>query len=289
MIQSMTGFGKAIVSNNTASISVEVRSLNSKLADINMRLPKLFNSKELDIRNILQKSLERGKIGLTIDYTPKIETNIKSSIDQQLLLQYYKMLQNAANMVGEKEDNLFKIALSMPEVLKNNNLEEENEEDWQLLQAGLQQAIQQMIDFRIDEGNSLKVALISYINAIHQYLEVIKTLLPTRKEAVIIKIRDQINQLKVEINEDRFEQELIYYLEKLDISEEIVRLSTHLNYFTEELNANGSGKKLGFISQEIGREINTIGSKANYAEMQKAVILMKEELEKIKEQVLNVI
>ncbi len=289
MIQSMTGFGKTNAENEQVSISVEIKSLNSKFADVSIRIPRSLNDKELEMRNMISTALVRGKIGVNVDLQTKTSGVAKTSIDKELLKQYHQMLKESAAFVGEPDQSYFKTALSMPDVMRTDVEDQDNEDSWKLLKQAIEAALVKINAFRQDEGNSLKTALSSYIDEIREGLEEIILVEPIRKEAVRTKIQDQLDQLKVELNKDRFEQEIIYYLEKLDIAEEIVRLTTHLDYFTKELNGNGGGKKLGFISQEIGREINTIGSKANNAEMQQHVVKMKEALEKIKEQSLNIL
>ena len=287
MVQSMTGYGKGVAENDKLVISVELKSLNSKFADINIKLPKEFSSRELEIRAFLQSKLARGKISFTCDIDYKGNQNT-ASINQELLQSYYDMLSNAASSVGNPQENVFKTALNMPEVMSSSSANDTDDTDWKCMQQALQKASDKLQEFRKTEGNTLKVALEGYISQIDEGLQSIVEIDPKRKEMVKEKIRTQLLQLK-EVNSDRLEQELIYYYEKLDITEEIVRLGSHLKYFNDELPVENNGKKLGFISQEIGREINTIGSKANNADIQRLVVCMKDELEKIKEQSLNIL
>ncbi len=286
----MTGYGKVLSDTEEARISVEVKSLNSKFADVSVKIPRMFNDKELEIRNLISTELQRGKIVLMLDFQSKGENNPSVSIDRNLLSQYFNDLKGAGSELGITSDNeLFRYALGMNGVMLNESKEEDNDKYWPLILKCIKETIVKIDGFRRDEGENLKSALQTYVNSIATNLDKVKTIDPERKEHVRNKLQDQLNTLKQEVNQDRFEQELIYYLEKLDIAEEIIRLTSHLEYITKELNGDGSGKKLGFIAQEMGREINTIGSKANFASMQQLVVQMKEDLEKIKEQVLNVL
>lgn len=289
MIKSMTGFGKAIFENSDYSISVEVKSLNSKFLELNMRLPKQFSDKELEVRNIFTEKLVRGKVNVFIEFEKKSEEGPKNNINKTLMKAYYDQLREASEAVGEPNYNLFNIALNMPDVICRVESDDNVDEDWKVLKNTIEEAIVNLDQFRNDEAEKLAIALKGYGKNIGVLLqEVIKEEAP-RKAAFKDKIKIQLEELSQKYDENRFEQELIYYLEKLDITEEKVRLTSHLEYYEKEINGAGGGKKLGFIAQELGREINTIGSKANHAPIQHAVVQMKDELEKIKEQVLNLV
>lgn len=285
----MTGFGKAILENNEYSISVEVKSLNSKFLELNLRLPKQFSDKETEVRNLFSERLIRGKVNVFIEFEKKKEIGPKNQINQDLLKAYYNQLKEAAVLVGEPNYNLFNIALNMPDVTSRVESDENSDEDWNMLVAEINTALDKTDEFRSDEATKLKVALNGYSKNIAELLVDVETQEGPRKDGFVGKIKSQLEELEQKYDENRFEQELIYYLEKLDITEEKVRLRSHLDYFEKEISNDGSGKKLGFIAQEIGREINTIGSKANFAPIQHAVVKMKDELEKIKEQVLNLV
>ena len=290
MIKSMTGFGKAALENDDYSISVEIKSLNSKFLELNLRLPKHLNDKELETRNLFSEKLIRGKVNVFIEFDRKSkEVKPKNKINTELMKAYYDQLREASNVVGEPNYNLFNIALNMPNVQEFQKEEEDTEGDWAVVKSVIQSSLEKIEEFRTDEGDKLEKALTSYITSIGNELSDIEKEEGPRKEACKSKIQTQLEELNQKYDENRFEQELIFYLEKLDIEEEKVRLRSHLEYFIKELKEGGSGKKLGFIAQEIGREVNTIGSKANYAPIQHKVVQMKEELEKIKEQVLNLV
>lgn len=285
----MTGFGKSILENDNYSISVEVKSLNSKFMELNLRLPKQFSDKETEVRNLFSEKLVRGKVNVFIEFDKKTEEKPKNQINHNLLKAYYDQLKDAAKLVGEPNYNLFNIALNMPDVTTRIDVDEESEEDWNILKSEINNAIAKIDEFRNDEAEKLKIALKGYANNIASYLVQVESEEGPRKDGFVGKIKSQLEELEQKYDENRFEQELIYYLEKLDITEEKVRLRSHLQYLAKELNGEGSGKKLGFIAQEIGREINTIGSKANHAPIQHLVVRMKDDLEKIKEQVLNLV
>ena len=285
----MTGFGKSTLENDKYSISVEIKSLNSKFLELNLRLPKQFSDKENELRNLFSEKLQRGKVNVFIEFSKKGDESPKNEINKELLQAYYSQLKDAAVTVGEPNYNLFNIALNMPDVMKKVEENDDLEADWKTLIEQINSAIGGIQKFRSDEASKLKTALISYIDNISSNLVDIEKEEEPRKEAFKWKIKTQLEELSQKYDENRFEQELIYYLEKLDITEEKVRLRSHLDYFTKEINADGSGKKLGFIAQEIGREVNTIGSKANHAPIQHLVVKMKDDLEKIKEQVLNLV
>jgi uncharacterized protein (TIGR00255 family) len=292
MIKSMTGFGVAGFENGQMMIQVEVRSLNSKFLDLSIRSPRQFSDKENEIRTLVQSILDRGKVNVSIEFVPKGSQNLPVTINQPLFKAYFDEYKNLAELVGEKSGDLFKLALQSPNVITSIPMEREETEDWDQTKLVLEDALKKCDGFRKDEGASLFAKLEENIVVIRSALDRVKQEDPIRKERIKERIRNHFSQWMDEnsFDSNRFEQELIYYFEKLDVTEELVRLETHLDYFIKSLREEISqGKKLGFISQEIGREINTIGSKANDAEIQKHVILMKDELEKIKEQSLNVL
>jgi uncharacterized protein (TIGR00255 family) len=292
MIKSMTGFGVAGLENEQMMVQVEIRSLNSKFLDLSIRSPRQFAEKEPEIRNLVQGYLDRGKVNISIEFLAKGGQNLPVSINEELFKTYYREFKSLANLVGETPIDLFKLALQAPNVINTISQEREEGEDWDLIKKVLEEALVKCDGFRKDEGASLYQKLQESIELIQVGLERIKAEEPKRKEKIKQRIRGHFSQWMEENSFDanRFEQELIYYFEKIDITEELVRLETHLNYFLKTMKEDAQqGKKLGFISQEIGREINTIGSKANDAEIQKHVILMKDELEKIKEQSLNIL
>jgi len=285
MIQSMTGYGKAIKQLASKKITVEIKSLNSKNLDLNARIPSFYRSKELEMRRKAAKSLVRGKVdfGIYVEITGE-ETS--SKINEAAVNEYMKQL---ANIVDADDVELMKIAIRLPDTLQTEREEIDETEFLSILEA-IDEALEAVITYRSDEGNVLKADFEMRSNNIESLLKEVIIIDPERIEAVKERLYKAVNDLKEKVDENRFEQELIYYLEKYDITEEVVRLKNHLNYFTENLNSEESnGKKLGFICQEMGREINTIGSKSNYAPMQQMVIQMKDELEKIKEQVLNIL
>jgi len=288
----MTGFGVAGFENEQMMIQVEVRTLNSKFLDLSIRSPRQFSDKENEIRTLVQSILDRGKVNVSIEFVPKGSQNLPVTINQALFKAYFNEFKNLAELVGEKSDDIFKLALQSPNVITSIPMEREENEDWDQTKLVLEEALKKCDGFRKDEGASLFSKLEENVLVIRSAFERVKQEEPIRKERIKERIRNHFSQWMDENSFDtnRFEQELIYYFEKLDVTEELVRLETHLDYFIKSLREEISqGKKLGFISQEIGREINTIGSKANDAEIQKHVILMKDELEKIKEQSLNVL
>jgi uncharacterized protein (TIGR00255 family) len=292
MIKSMTGYGKVNFENEAFTLSAEVKTLNSKFLDAGIRLPRIFSEREIEVRNLLSSHLERGKVMLTVEYVIKNEDIQGATINGALLKNYYQILDKLSKEVGNSHADVFALAMQLPEVVQPPLQETASEVVWEIVKNKIEEAIQHCNAFRVQEGKALGQHLESCIKAIGGALEKVEVLVPKRNEAVRTKIRTQLEELisESQIDENRFEQELIYYIEKLDMNEEIVRLKNHLSYFLKVMQSKDSqGKKLGFISQEIGREINTIGSKANDSEMQHLVVSMKEELEKIKEQVLNVI
>lgn len=293
MVKSMTGYGLASVENEVFIISVEVKTLNSKFLDLSIRSPKQFSDKEHEIRNIVSKILDRGKVNLTIEFTNKAGAEIPIVINEELFQSYFTKYRQLAQHVGSEEsEDLFKLVLQSPGVISNQVEKTSDSEEWEAVKPVIQEALLKCDQFRIDEGNVLESKFLENIAVIREGLSQIKISDPIRKERIRLRIRSNFKDWLEEndFDKNRFEQELIYYFEKIDITEEIVRLETHLNYFEKNLKEdNNQGKKLGFISQEIGREINTIGSKANDAEIQQFVVVMKDELEKIKEQTLNIL
>jgi uncharacterized protein (TIGR00255 family) len=281
----MTGYGKAVLQLPTKKITIEVKSLNSKNLDLNTRMPSYYREKELGIRKQLASSLVRGKVDFSI-YVEMTGEETQTVINKQVVGSYIKELKN----LSEGSDIQFlEIAMRLPDALQTVR-EEINEDEWEQISVGISTAIEEIVKYRKDEAFSLEEDFRERIKNIQVALEEIERLDKERLDHVKQRLRKAIDELSVTIDENRFEQELIYYLEKLDINEEKVRLANHLEYFLEELNNEKSdGKKLGFIVQEIGREINTTGSKSNYATMQQVVVQMKNELEKIKEQVLNIL
>jgi uncharacterized protein (TIGR00255 family) len=292
MIKSMTGFGQVTTDNSKLKISVEVKSLNSKFLDLGLRLPKTFSDKELELRNLVSEKLERGKVTLTVEVERYNEAEVKQTYNEVLFAAYYNALKKLADKVVAPYDQLFELALNSPDVIQNKLSEEESEEEWIQIRKAISDALIQCDGFRKDEGKVLEQKLTEYCESIASSLQHVNVLDATRVDRVRQKLKGNVVSFFGEQGYDvnRLEQEIIYYIEKLDIHEERVRLQTHLDYFLQALKESQSnGKKLGFISQEIGREINTIGSKANDAAMQKHVVAMKEELEKIKEQLGNVL
>lgn len=286
MIQSMTGFGKASLQLPTKKITVELKSLNSKGLDLNTRMPSVYREMELGLRNQIAQSLERGKIdfSLFIEVTgEETSTKVNAPIVKAYIAQMRAILPDADNT------ELMKMAVRMPDALKTER-DEIDENEWKQIQTVIDEALANINDFRISEGLSLEKEFNLRIENIRSYMSEALVLDPERVKNIKDKLQTAIDELKVNVDTNRFEQELIYYLEKLDITEEKVRLSNHLDYFLETIKGNeANGRKLGFITQEMGREINTMGSKSNHAGMQKLVVMMKDELEKIKEQVLNVL
>ncbi|PTM04294.1 MAG: YicC family protein [Bacteroidetes bacterium] len=286
-LQSMTGFGKKVLQLPGKKITIEIKSLNSKSADINLRLPSLYRSKEGVIRQHLAKTLSRGKIDCSI-YSEVTGIESAPQINETLAQGYLMQLKKLADSTNSTGD-LIGAVMRMPDVLQSAE-SELSEQEWEILEGGLIECLELIGNFRSDEGARLKEDIDMRLKNISDGLEAIIPMEEERTQRIKDKLMRGLEQLKVEVDQDRFEQELIYYLEKLDVTEEKVRLRAHLDYFEELMLAGDeAGKKLGFVSQEIGREINTLGSKANHAGMQKIVVGMKDELEKIKEQVLNIL
>ena len=292
MIKSMTGFGSYSTETDTFKLTIELKSLNSKTLDANLRYPRQISDKELEIRNLLSKELVRGKVSLNIDFQKTGVVEGSSKVNADLVTGYYKQLEAVADQLGSSKDDLLRLALGMNNAVESVSEGKASEDEWKVIKDALQKAIINFNEFRDAEGLELKKEFDSYINRIESLLQEVLKQDPIRIENQRKKIRDKIEEVveAKHIDNNRFEQELIYYIEKLDITEEKVRLQNHLNYFREVIESGeNTGKKLGFIGQEIGREINTIGSKANDAIVQQLVVNMKEELEKIKEQVLNIL
>ena len=291
MIQSMTGYGKAIVELPDKKVNIEIKSLNSKAMDLSTRIAPLYREKEMEIRNEIAKSLERGKVDFSLWIEKKDATQSATPISQELVNAYYIRIKEIAQATGIPEpSDWFTTLLRLPDVMTKTEVQELEEDEWKAVHNAITEAINQLIEFRTQEGLALEKKFNENLNNIEQLLNSIE---PYEKER-ITKIRERITDalektLSVDYDKNRLEQELIYYIEKLDINEEKQRLTNHLAYFRETMKeGHGQGKKLGFIAQEMGREINTTGSKSNLAEMQNIVVQMKDELEQIKEQVLNV-
>ena len=284
----MTGYGKSVLHLSDKKVTIEIKSLNSKNLDLNVRIPSYYRVKELAVRKELASKLVRGKVDFSI-YIEMTADETSTTVNKGVVTEYMQQLRNVVQTGSSNDVELLKMAVKMPDALKTER-EELNEDEWAQINTNIQEAIKDIIQYRIDEAASLEDDFKLRIKNIQHYLEEVKSFDDARIEFVKERLKKAIDELKVTTDENRFEQELIYYLEKLDINEEKVRLANHLSYFLQELDTEDSnGKKLGFIVQEIGREVNTIGSKANFAPMQKAVIQMKNELEKIKEQILNVL
>jgi uncharacterized protein (TIGR00255 family) len=286
MIQSMTGFGKASLQLPTKKITVEIKSLNSKGLDLNTRMPSVFREMELGLRNQISQRLERGKVDFSL-YVEVTGEETTSKINVPIVKGYINQMK--AVIPNADETELMKMAVRMPDALKTER-DEIDENEWKQIQTVIDEALENIANFRKDEGASLEKEFQLRIANINNLMNEAVSYDAERVETVKTRLRTALDELKVNVDENRFEQELIFYLEKYDITEEKVRLGNHLNYFLETLNGTeANGRKLGFITQEMGREINTMGSKSNHTEMQKLVVMMKDELEKIKEQVLNVL
>ena len=289
MIQSMTGYGKAVVAFKEKKINVEVKSLNSKSLDLSTRIAPLYREKEMEIRQMITKALERGKVDFSI-WIEREAGSDATPINAALVENYYRQIKAISAQTGIPEpQDWFYTLLRMPDVTSKTESEELTAEEWKAAQQAIEQALQQLVDFRIQEGAALERKFAEKIDNIEALLASIEPYEKARVEKIRQRIVDGLKEIpEVEYDKNRLEQELIYYIEKLDISEEKQRLTNHLNYFRETMReGHGQGKKLGFIAQEMGREINTTGSKANHVEIQKLVVEMKDELEQIKEQVLN--
>ena len=290
MIQSMTGYGKATATFGDKKINVEIKSLNSKAMDLSTRIAPLYREKEMEIRNLITKTLERGKVDFSI-WIEKDAAETATPINAALVENYYNQIKTISdNCHIPVPEDWFATLLRMPDVLTRVDIQELSDEEWEVASKAIEEALQHLVDFRKQEGAALEKKFTEKVDNIERLL---KSIEPFEKERVA-KIRERITEalektISVDYDKNRLEQELIYYIEKLDINEEKKRLANHLKYFRETMaGGHGQGKKLGFIAQEMGREINTTGSKSNHAEMQNIVVQMKDELEQIKEQVLNV-
>lgn len=285
MIHSMTGYGKTVMQLPTKKISIEIKSLNSKSLDLNTRMPSIYREKELDIRKLIANKLERGKVDFSL-YIEMTGEETSTQINKTVVRQYIKQLRD---VVDGDETELLKMAIRMPDAITTER-DELDENEWAQIAAEIDVTLEKIQQYRLDEGKSLESEFYDRIKNIDTLLTSVIAMDPERIIGVRERLQKGVSDLKEKVDENRFEQELVFYIEKFDITEEKVRLKNHLDYFIKAINSEDSnGKKLGFISQEIGREINTIGSKANFAPMQKLVVQMKDELEKIKEQLLNVL
>ena len=289
MIQSMTGYGKAELNLTNANFTIEVRSLNSKQIDSNVKMSSVYRDKEIGLRKLLSEKLQRGKIELSI-WRESSESNAKYSLNTELIKEYFSQIEGVTSELNLNSKDIMSSLLKMPEVLVKGE-EKANDNEWDEIAKGIDIAIENILQFRIEEGKKLEEDITTRITTLSRLLTEILPFGKGRIEKVKKSLADKLAEIDTKnIDKNRFEQELIYYLEKQDITEEQVRLDAHLSYFLETMKTDyPNGKKLGFIGQEIGREINTIGSKSSDAEMQKIVVQMKDELEKIKEQLLNIL
>lgn len=291
MLQSMTGFGKATCEYNNKKIVIEVKSLNSKQLDVSIKIPNLYREKELEIRNEISQKLERGKIDFSL-FIENVGKETTTQFNQAIIEGYYQQINNLSEYLGiNPPNNWFDLFLRLPDSLKTD-ISELDEEEWQTVKKAMQQAFDELVAFRVQEGKAIENVFYNKINNIQQLLSEIASYETERIEKIKAKLKEELKSIsdKVDYDKNRMEQELIYYIEKLDINEEKTRLQNHLNYFIQVLEEKqAQGKKLGFIAQEIGREINTLGAKANHNEIQKIVVKMKDELEQIKEQIMNVL
>ena len=290
MIQSMTGYGKSTVTYNDKKIIVEIKSLNSKALDVSARIAPLYREKEMEIRNMISKSLERGKVDFSL-WIEKEAADTATPINAALLQNYYTQIKNISETCNiPLPSDWFATLLRMPDVLTKVDIQTLEDEEWEVAKSAVEEAINALVNFRKQEGAALEKKFNEKIDNIERLLASIEPFEKERVARIREKITDALEKtISVDYDKNRLEQELIYYIEKLDINEEKQRLTNHLKYFRETMaGGHGQGKKLGFIAQEMGREINTTGSKSNHAEMQNIVVQMKDELEQIKEQVLNV-
>ncbi len=291
MLVSMTGFGKATCELENKKLTIEIKSLNSKQLDIYSRIPGFYREKEIEVRNHISKKLLRGKVDFSL-YAEITSIENGSIVNTDLVKAYFKQLSEVSDELGiDNKNDLLQVIMRLPDTIKTER-EELDEDEWKLILQSIENAIDDLIKFRVQEGVALQKDITERVVNIQDLLKQVDTYEKQRIEKVKERLRNNLKELSeaTEYDENRFEQELIFYLEKLDVTEEKVRLAHHCGYFLKTVELNEPvGKKLGFISQEIGREINTLGSKANHSDMQKLVILMKDELEKIKEQLLNVL
>jgi uncharacterized protein (TIGR00255 family) len=288
-MKSMTGSGKAICELPQKKVTVEIRSLNSRQLDLNLRMPSLYREKESEVRTEISKTVERGKVDVSVFIESASEETV-ADMNKTLIAAYHKELKKIAESLGEKTDDILSMVMRMPDVMKSER-QEPDEEEWKEIYTGILEAVKAFNKFRNDEGAVLEKEFVQRIDLISKKLEEVIALDPQRAANVRERLQKSLadSAAKDAVDQNRFEQEIIYYLEKFDITEEKLRLKTHCEYFLKTMKEDSSGRKLGFIAQEIGREINTIGSKANDAGIQKFVVEMKDELEKIKEQLLNVL
>ena len=285
MIHSMTGYGKSVLQLPSKTISIEIKSLNSKTLDLNMRMPSMYRAKELNLRKLIASKLNRGKVDFSL-YFENTRGETFANVNPTVVNKYMSQLEGLAT--GNRMQ-LLQMAIKMPDAISTER-DEIDETEWTDIQNEILKALDNISLYRLEEGNVLEADFTKRIAIISDLLDQVLTIDPERITNVRERLHKGVSELKEKYDENRFEQELVYYIEKFDITEEKVRLQNHLEYFIKTLNSDDSnGKKLGFISQEIGREVNTIGSKANFAPMQKLVVQMKDELEKIKEQLLNVL
>lgn len=291
MIQSMTGFGKVTAELPTKKVTIEIKALNSKQLDLSTRIPSIYKEKEMQIRSRLLQTLERGKVDFAI-YIEYIGKEASSQINQEAVMSYFAQLKELSDKLGISAPSSWdelQLVLRMPDVIKTDPVEVD-EDEWNVVKQAIDEAIQHLCDFRIQEGAMLQKLFTQKVSNIAALLNDVEPYEKERIEKIKGRILDNLEKLAVDYDKNRFEQEMIYYIEKLDVNEEKNRLDNHLKYFLETMETgHGQGKKLGFIAQEMGREINTLGSKSNHADMQKIVVRMKDELEQIKEQVLNVL
>ena len=290
MTHSMTGYGRAIAELPDKRITIEIRSLNSKQFDLSVRIPSVYREKEMVLRNMLMRHLERGKVDLTMN-VDLISRDVTSKIDPNVVQQYHRELSSLATAMGVAlPADWLSLLLRLPDVMRQEN-ETVSEEEWQCIEKAIEEALEELIGFRRQEGEMLQQVLTGKIEAIRTLLAAVEPFEVERTGKIKSRLYEALATLEgVEPDRNRLEQEMIYYLEKLDVNEEKTRLAHHLDYFIETLREGTSqGKKLGFIAQEIGREINTLGSKSNQSGMQRIVVEMKDELEQIKEQILNVL
>lgn len=290
MIQSMTGYGKADAEFQGKKIHVEIKSLNSKALDLTTRVAQLYREKEMEMRAMIQSSLERGKVEFSL-WVEKGETVTAASINGNIVAAYAQQIKEISDTLGWNfPADPWSVIVRLPEITQSNTVETLSEEEWGVVRQAVQEAIDHLVAFRKQEGVALAAKFAEKLDNIAALMEQIVPFEQSRVAKIRERLETRLEELKgVDYDKNRLEQELIYYIEKLDISEEKQRLANHLNYFRETMqNGHGQGKKLGFIAQEMGREINTTGSKSNQAEMQNIVVKMKDELEQIKEQVLNV-
>ena len=288
MIQSMTGYGKTVVAYNGKKINIEVKSLNSKQLDLTTRIAPLYREKEMEVRQMISERVVRGKVEFSL-WIEKDATTDAAPVNTALMQQYYEQLKAFADQNKMQDVDWVSTLVRMPDVLTKTEVEELTDDEWTAVRQGVVEALQHLVDFRTQEGAALEKKFSEKVDNIEQLMKSIEPYEKSRVEKIRQRIVDSLKQIpEAEYDKNRLEQELIYYIEKLDISEEKQRLANHLKYFRETMaDQPGQGKKLGFIAQEMGREINTTGSKSNQAEMQNIVVMMKDELEQIKEQVLN--